>query len=90
VVTSAGANNIIILPAPVVGNVIRLINGATGYELRSSTPASIGINGGVGADAESAIGANILVTCVCTTATNWVCSDTTAAGVITATEVAAT
>lgn len=88
-VTSADANNIITLPAPVVGAEITLQNGATGYELRSSTPASIGINGGVGSAVESAIAANITTRCTCTTATNWVCNSRTAAGVVGVTEVAA-
>lgn len=72
VVTSDDANKVITLPAPVVGAVIVLINGATGYELRSSTPASIAINGGSGADAESAIAASMVVVVACTSATTWV------------------
>lgn len=88
-VTSADANNIIILPAPVVGNVIRIAVGATGFELRSSTPASIAINGGTGATAESAIPANTLVTCTCTSATTWICMNQSSNGTVSATEVAA-
>jgi hypothetical protein len=74
-VTSANADHIVTLPAPVVGNVIRLKNGATGYELRSSTPASIAINGGTGASAESAVIANQLLEARCTSATTWVISN---------------
>lgn len=70
-VTSAGANNIVALPAPVVGKVLILRNGATGYELRSSAPATIAINGGSGANAESAIAASAMVIAVCTTLTTW-------------------
>lgn len=88
-VTSADANNIIVLPAPVIGHVVRLMNGATGYELRTSDPATIAINGGSGAGAESAIAANTLVTCVCTSATTWVCMSQVAAGTVSATQVAA-
>lgn len=88
-VTCDQADKIIILPAPVVGQVITLINGATGYELRSSTPASIGINGGTGAAAESAIGASKIVRMTCVSATNWIGEEFTAAGVNTAVEVAA-
>ena len=75
-VTSGGANTIIILPAPVIGNVIRLIEtGTTGYELRSSTPASIGINGGTASNGESAVaGATTYTQCVCVSATNWICN----------------
>lgn len=70
-VTSAGANNIIVLPAPTPGTIVILHVAATGYELRSSAPATIGINGGTGADAESAIGANTTVVAICATATSW-------------------
>lgn len=88
-ITSDNANKIVILPAPVVGQVIRLFVGATGYELRSSAPATIAINGGTGTNAESAIGANVLTTCTCTSATTWVCYNQAANGALTATEVAA-
>lgn len=70
-VTSANANNIIVLPAPILGSIVILRNGGTGYELRSSDPATIAINGGTGASAESAIAANTMVIAVCTTATTW-------------------
>lgn len=70
-VTSDNADKIIILPAPVVGMAIVLINGATGYELRSSAPATISINGGAGANAESAIAASTAVVVLCTSATTW-------------------
>lgn len=89
VVTSANANNVITLPTPVPGLKITLINGATGYELRTSDPATIGINGGVGANAESAIGANTVVKMECVSATNWIGSTVTAAGVVGVVEVAA-
>ena len=70
-VTSAEANNIIILPSPVPGTIVILKNGATGYELRSSAPATVSINGGAEALAESAIAANTMVIAVCTSATTW-------------------
>lgn len=70
-VTSDDANKIIILPAPVVGKVLVLHNGATGYELRSSAPATIAINGGTGASAESAIPANSTCVLFCVTSTAW-------------------
>lgn len=88
-VTATDANYIIVLPTPTPGTVVSLRNGATGYELRSSAPATVAINGGVGANVESALGANVLTTCKCDTATTWVCMDQSVAGVITATEVAA-
>jgi len=76
------AAHIIILPAPVVGNIIHLIEtGTTGYELRTSTPASIGINGGTASNGESAIaGAITYVKCVCVSSTNWICSQFDADG----------
>lgn len=70
-VTSAGANNIIVLPTPTPGTVVMMAVGANGFELRSSAPATVAINGGSGASAESAIAANSLVMMVCTSATSW-------------------
>lgn len=89
VVTSDDANKIIVLPAPVPGLVITLINGATGYELRSSAPATIGINGGVSAAGESAIAANMILVMRCVSATNWIGESFTAAGVVGVVQVAA-
>ena len=88
-VTSDDATKIIVLPAPTPGTVVALSNGATGYELRTSAPATVGINGGAAADAESAIPAATLVICVCRTATAWLCSNTATDGTVSATEVAA-
>lgn len=70
-VTSDDANKVITLPTPTPGVVVVLINGATGYELRSSAPATVAINGGAGANVESAIGASTVVVAVCTSATTW-------------------
>lgn len=70
-VTSANADHIIVLPTPTPGTIVILRNGATGYELRTSAPATIAINGGAGASAESAIAASSMVIAVCTTATTW-------------------
>jgi hypothetical protein len=72
-VTSTSANDIIILPPAVVGTVIELHGGASGYELRSSAPGSIEIgNGTVNAAAESAIPALSVVHITCVTTTLWV------------------
>ena len=71
-VTAGGdANSIIILPTPTPGHIVILSVGATGYELRSSAPATIGINGGTGASAESAIPANTTAVLICESATSW-------------------
>ncbi len=70
-VTSASADNIIVLPTPVVGKKITLNVGANGFELRSNSPTTVGINGGTGADAESAIAANSTILAICVSATSW-------------------
>jgi hypothetical protein len=71
-VTAGGdADSIIILPTPTPGTIIILHVGATGFELRSSDPATIAINGGTGASAESAIVANSTVIMICVSATAW-------------------
>jgi len=71
VTAGADANAIVILPAPTPGSIVILHVGATGYELRTSAPATIAINGGAEANAESAIGANTTVLMICATATSW-------------------
>ena len=71
-VTSADANHIIVLPAPTPGRQVVIHNGATGYELRSSDPSTVLINGGTGGPSvESAIPANSTVFMTCVTATAW-------------------
>ena len=70
-VTCDDANKVITLPTPTPGVVVVLINGATGYELRSSAPATVAINGGSGANAESAVAASTVVVAICTSATTW-------------------
>lgn len=71
-VTSADANHIIVLPTPTPGTIIIMVNGATGYEIRSSAPTTVLINDGTGGAAvESAIAASTLVIMVCKTATAW-------------------
>lgn len=71
-VTAGGdANSIIVLPTPTPGTIVILYVGATGFELRTSDPATIGINGGTGAGAESAIPANTTAIMYCESATSW-------------------
>lgn len=85
VVTSANAAHIVTLPTPTPGTLVILHVGSNGYELRSSAPATVAINGGAEADAESAIAAGTTVFAFCVTATAWkavgVASDGTTAGV---------
>lgn len=88
-VTSDNADKIIVLPAPVVGKQIVIHNGATGYELRSSDPATIAINGGTGTAAESAIAANSTCVLYCTTTTAWKGFFMAAAGTVSAVQAAA-
>jgi hypothetical protein len=87
-ITSDSAAKWCTLPAPVVGKELYLLNAGTGYEIRSSDPGTVGINGGVGANAESAVGANLLVHLICVSATNWIGDTKTAAGVVGVVEVA--
>jgi len=70
-VTSGNADHIIVLPTPTPGRQVVINVGANGFELRSSTPASVAINGGTGASAESAIAANSTVLAICVSATAW-------------------
>lgn len=68
---TADATGIITLPTPTPGTIICGYVGATGFELRSSAPGTVAINGGTSAAAESAIGANMFWLVVCTSATSW-------------------
>lgn len=70
-VTSANAAHIVVLPTPTPGSIVILAVGANGCELRSSAPATVAINGGTGASAESALAANSLALLICQSATSW-------------------
>lgn len=87
--TWGAVDNILILPPPVPGMIIVIAGTATGGELRSSAPATIGINGGVGTDAESAISANMMVVLICESATNWKGFTIASNGTLTTLQVAA-
>ena len=82
VAADSDANHIVILPTPTPGTVVILTeSGSTGYELRSSAPDTVAINGGAEANAESAIaGAITYVRCVCISATAWIASQYDADG----------
>lgn len=87
--TSGNAANWFKLPTPTPGNVVWMGPNATGHEVRSSAPASVAINGGTGATAESAVGANVTVRFVCTSSTTWVATTFAANGTEAALEAAA-
>lgn len=70
-VTSGGAGHEVKLPAPVVGKKLVIHVGATGFDLQSSDPATIAINGGTGSGYESPIAANSTCFLVCVSATAW-------------------
>tara|TARA_R100000458_G_C8248727_1_gene226080 strand:+ start:191 stop:949 length:759 start_codon:yes stop_codon:yes gene_type:complete len=77
-VSSTDNAHIVILPAAVAGTVVYLNSegeASEAYELRSSSPAAIAINGGTGSNAESAIAAGTaLVRCVCVANDKWICT----------------
>jgi len=82
-ITSAGANNIAILPAPVVGKVVRGAIAGTGCEIRSSAPSSIALNGTTGAAVECALAANASFEAVCKSATQWILLNFSSTGEVT-------
>lgn len=83
-ITSSSAAKLLTLPAPIVGTKITLSVGANGCKLQSSAPATIGISGGTGATVKATIPTNTVTRLECVSATNWIASSITAAGVITA------
>jgi hypothetical protein len=87
--TWVNANNILILPTPVPGRIVIVAGAATGGELRSSNPATIAINGGTGAGAESAVAANAMVVAICESPTSWKAFTLASNGAIAALQVAA-
>ncbi len=85
VVPTWGANtNILILPSPQPGKIVIIAGAATGGELRSSSPTTVAINGGTGANVESAIAASQMVIAICESSVSWkaftIASDGTTAG----------
>jgi hypothetical protein len=82
--TWGAADNIIILPSAQPGKIVIIAGAATGGELRSSSPTTIAINGGSGANAESAVAANRMIVAICESDTSWkafgIASDGTTAG----------
>jgi hypothetical protein len=65
-VTSGNSAHICVLPTPVVGKKITINVGANGFQLRSSAPATVLLNGATGGAAvQSAIAANSTVIAEC-------------------------
>ncbi len=87
-VTSSVNTKFVTLPTPTVGVLVTINAEATGYKLRSSTPASVAINGGTGATASTAVSAKTLV-CRCVSATAWIVTAYAADGTVTAQAAAA-
>lgn len=83
------ATNILILPNPDPGKIVIIAGAATGGELRSSAPTTVGINGGTGADAESAVAASEMVIAICESATSWKAFKITSNGTTSGLEAAA-
>jgi hypothetical protein len=87
--TWGAVDNILILPPATPGRIVLIAGTATGGEIRTSDPATIGINGGTGTAAESAIAANMLVALVCESSTNWKGLTIASNGTVTTLQVAA-
>lgn len=87
--TWGNANNILILPAPDPGKIVIVAGAATGGELRTTAPATIAINGGSAANAESAVAANQMVILICESATSWKAFTIASNGTIAGLEAAA-
>ena len=81
-ITSANANNIIKLPAPVVGTQIRGFVGANGCEVRA-VGTSITVNDViVSATNEAAVPADTMVEFTCVSSTQWLLHATTKLGAV--------
>jgi hypothetical protein len=72
-VTSANADHIVTLPAPVVGKVIRGYVGANGCEIRTVASSNVNINGqDSDGTKEAAIPATTLFELTCVASTDWI------------------
>ena len=87
-VTSANSTDLVTLPAPIPGTVVWFKVGANGFKLRSNAPATVAINGGTGASASSAVATTITLRLICVSATQWISTSFTTAGVVAAGAVA--
>lgn len=87
-VVSENADYIVTLPAPQFGQVVRLLNGITAYELRTDDPEFVYLNGGADVEAESRIAPESFVECRMVSLDKWICRQTANTGLETAVEVA--
>jgi hypothetical protein len=82
-ITSAGANNIVILPGPVQGKVVRGAIGGTGCEITASDANAISVNGTTGTAVEAALAANASFEAVAVQDDAWILLNFSSTGVIT-------
>lgn len=75
-VSSTNNDHIVVLPDAIPGSIVYLNSAgetSEAYELRTTNPGSIAINGGSGSNAESAIATGTaLVRCICIDSGNWI------------------
>lgn len=88
VAAGSAATDKLTLPPAVQGSSLRIINAdATAFELETSNPSTIFINGGTGGTGHSStISGWSYVDCVCFGTNRWTCTKTTSSGVQTAVE----
>lgn len=80
-VTAGVAPAFITLPAAIPGTIVNAYVGANGFSLQTSNPATIGINGGIGAGFKSVIPADTYIEMRCVSPTQWIGTQYTTAGV---------
>jgi len=81
-ITSAAAGNIVILPGPVQGKVVRGAIGGTGCEITASDANDISINGTTGTAVEAALAANASFEAVCVQDDAWILHNFSSTGAV--------
>jgi len=84
--TSSVSTKAVTLPTPTPGVIVWIAPdaGGSGYNLQSSAPATVAINGGTGALAVTAVGATVTLRCFCASATKWIVTAFASAGTVSA------
>lgn len=78
---SDGATKVITLPAPVPGQEITILPTAAGFELQSSAPGTVAINGNTPtAGHKASVAAAVVVKLLCVSATKWIANTYAADG----------